>query len=114
MKNANLHKLLNKKSKNPVLNVRDHPYVSTSINNLQMQLIWDKFFKKLPGYKWGFHKLEFQHRGTVHAHGFVRIEIEGDRQIEDYARRAREIRDYIIKNPDLENSEKIPLLEEKK
>ena len=49
-----------------------------------MDEIMENFFKRLPGYEWGFYRLEFQHRGTVHAHELVRLTIEGDDQIEDY------------------------------
>ena len=60
-----------------------------------MKEVMDKFFKQLPGYEWGFYRLEFQHRGTVHAHGFVRLTIEGDEQIEDLGSKAKEIEEYI-------------------
>ena len=71
-----------------------------------MNEIMENFFKKLPGYEWGFYRLEFQHRGTVHAHGFVRLTIEGDDQIEDYGYRAKAIEEHIRNFPEMDGDTK--------
>ena len=42
-----------------------------------------KVFKKIDGYEWGFYRLEFQDRGSVHVHGFLRICPKGMRPIDD-------------------------------
>ena len=113
LQNKNLHKLINNNKKNNVQNVRDNPYIATRVFNIQMKLIMNKFFRRLPGYKWGFYRLEFQNRGTVHAHGFVRIEIEGDKQIEDYGQRAKQIHEKLKSTRDIGVHERRRLLEEK-
>ena len=74
---------------NPVLNrlmggkgsrvkrLNENPYTATKVFRRQIRTYVKNYLKRIPGYKWNYFRYEFQHRGSVHVHGFARIEREG-------------------------------------
>ena len=56
--NPTLHKMINNQSnKAKCLNMNS--YIAILFFKKTIKLVMDEFFKKLPGYKWNFYRLEF-------------------------------------------------------
>ena len=68
----------------PARKLNKNSFTVSEFFKRQMVTIVENYFKKIPNYVWNFYRLEFQNRGSVHAHGFVRIQLTGKTQVEDY------------------------------
>ena len=77
-----MQRLINN-SGNAVQNVNNNTYLCWLYFKLKYTLLIENLIKELPGYAWHWLRFEFQGRGSVHIHGFIRFDRDDNMQFED-------------------------------